>query len=119
MLTIENGTAEETDELEEHVLLLGGEFVPASVLSAAFDFRGVKTLPHIGLEPVGGSDEAAGTSALLGGLLPELPCWHLLGCGRLGLFHLSVGVPVGVDVLDQTVVESAVLVASVTLEKEF
>ena len=72
-LTIEDGTSEEAQELDEQVLLLGRDFVPAESLPAALDFAVAETLLDVGLEHFLGHN----TGILVGSLLrvagaPEL-----------------------------------------------
>ncbi|TLD30651.1 hypothetical protein PspLS_02350 [Pyricularia sp. CBS 133598] len=82
--TIKNGTLEETDELEKHVLLLGGKLVPSRVLASPLNLEGVKTGRDVGVEPLGGGVEVR--KALGGALgLPESPPWGLLHVLRLEL----------------------------------
>lgn len=77
-LTVENGTSEETQELEEEVLLLGGDLVPAEALAAGLDIVVGDTLLDIGVEPVVRNVEVGvGVAALSRTtLLPEL--WWML-----------------------------------------
>jgi len=73
--TVKNGTLEVRKKLEEHVLLLGSEFVVTGLLATHLDFAVGKTLPHVGVHPLLGSLEAIDTWATIHGLslLPELP----------------------------------------------
>jgi hypothetical protein len=106
LLTIENRTSEETEELDEQVLLLGGDFVPTVALAASLDLVGGETLLDVGLEHLLG-DEARVSSSSVGRVAraPELPPGRRLGgisgvgVGSLGV--LSLGVSVGRDVLLQ------------------
>lgn len=71
LLTIQNGTTEVTDELNEDVGLLSSQLVPATLLTARLNVRGAQTGTHVGLEPLIGA-----LPALLNGvalLAPELP----------------------------------------------
>ncbi|TLD16715.1 uncharacterized protein PgNI_01314 [Pyricularia grisea] len=72
-----NGTLEETNELEKHVLLLGGELVPSRVLASPLNLEGVKTGRNVGVEPLSGGVEVR---KALGGTLgpPESPPGGLL-----------------------------------------
>jgi len=64
-LTIKDGTGEEAQELDEQVLLLSRDFVPAESLPTGLDIMVAETLLDIGLEPVFRHN----TSILVGGLL--------------------------------------------------
>lgn len=98
---VENGTTEETNELENHVLLLSGQFVPAGGLAPPLDLHGVEAVSEFGVEPVCGGDEVA--ELLARSSTSSLPPWLLfLDCLLLDL-DLGVGVPVSVNVPDQTV----------------
>lgn len=99
MLTIEDGTSEETEELDEQVLLLGGDFVPTEALAALLDIVVGDTLLDVGLEPLVGHGAIGGRATLglaepglLGLLISTL---ILLGLG-------SLGISVGGDVLLQS-----------------
>lgn len=112
-LTIEDGTSEETEELEEQVLLLGGDFVPAVTLTADLNLVGGDTLLDIGLEHLVGDESRVGTSGVARvARAPELPPGLALagissvGLGGLGI--VSLGISVGRDVL----LQSSVLVWS-------
>jgi len=74
-LTVENRTLEVRKELEEHVLLLGGEFVVTGLLATSLDFAVGKTLPHVGVHPLLWRLEGLESWATIDGLslLPELP----------------------------------------------
>lgn len=102
--TVKNGTLEETDELEKHVLLLGGKLVPSRVLASPLDLEGVKTGRDVGVEPLGGGVEVR---KALGSALgpPESPPWGLLHLFALELLLALVlaRIPVGVDVADKSV----------------
>lgn len=104
-LTIEDRTSEETEELDEQVLLLGGDFVPAVALAALLDFRAGDTLLDVGLEPLVGHG-AIGGRATLGLAEPGLLGLLISTLVRLGLG--SLGISVGGDVL----LQSSVLVWS-------
>lgn len=71
--TVEDRTSEEAQELEEQVLLLRGDFVPAEALPASLNLVFGDTLLDIGVEQllrdVAGIFAGAG---FLGALLPEL-----------------------------------------------
>lgn len=73
-LTVEDRTSEETQELEEEILLLGGDLVPAETLAAGLDIVVGDTLLDIGVEPVIGNVEVGVRVAALArtALLPEL-----------------------------------------------
>lgn len=82
-----------------HVLFLGSQLVPASVLASALDFGGVETLCDIRVQPVGRSSEVA--RLLAGSLAAALPPGLLLVLFLIFLTSLGVRIPVGVNVLDQ------------------
>jgi hypothetical protein len=103
-LTVQNGTLEVAEELEEHVLLLGGQLVEADTLAAAVDLGALQTLVHVGHEPIFGADEVLAVVLLVAA--PEGPPGPLLLLGHV-LFladaaHGGDGFPaaiaVGVDV---------------------
>ena len=100
MLTIEDGAGEETEELDEQVLLLGGDFVPAVALAALLDFSRGDTLLDVGLEHLLGDGTRVGTSSLLLGteLVPRLLDIVL---NHLSIGVVGLGVSVGRDVLLQ------------------
>lgn len=50
--TVENGTCEEHQELDEHVLFLGGDLVPAVLLASSLNIAVADALLDIGLEQV-------------------------------------------------------------------
>ena len=56
-LTIENRASKVGQEFDEHVLLLGGEFVPSGPPTTALDFAAGQTLVDIGFDPIVGDDE--------------------------------------------------------------
>jgi hypothetical protein len=116
-LTVEDGATEETDELEEHVLLLGDELVPAGELSAALDLGLVQAMVEVGVEPVIGSDKGRQVGARA--LATKLPPRPLLALFRRRLLPVDfrTRVPVGINVLYQTGVERAVLVKRVVWEE--
>ncbi|KAI6876686.1 plasma membrane H+-ATPase Pma1 [Hortaea werneckii] len=62
-------TSEETQELEEQVLLLSDNFVPAELLAALLNLLVGDTLLDVGLEPFLRNGHVLGTSSVL---LPEL-----------------------------------------------
>lgn len=103
-LTIEDGTSEETEELDEQVLLLGGDFVPAVTLTAVLNLVRGDTLLDVGLEHLLG-DEAGVGGGSIGRVArtPEgVPGLALAGISSVGLSGLSIvslGVSVGRDVL--------------------
>jgi hypothetical protein len=51
-LTIENRTSEETQELEEQILLLGSQFVPSSPSATRLNIGVGQTAVHISQEPL-------------------------------------------------------------------
>lgn len=101
-LTIEDRTSEETEELDEQVLLLGGDFVPAVALAALLDFRAGDTLLDVGLEHLLGDGTRVGTSTrrLLGAEL--VPGLLLLLLDNLSIGVVGLGISVGRDVLLQS-----------------
>lgn len=62
--TVEDGTSEEHQELDEQALLLGTDLVPAHTLAAGLNIAVGDTLLDVGLEPLLWHD----TSILVGGL---------------------------------------------------
>jgi hypothetical protein len=68
--TVEDRTSEEHEELDEQVLLLGHDFVPAESFAASLDIGVGETLLDVGVQPFLGN----GASLLSDGglLLPEL-----------------------------------------------
>lgn len=121
-LTIENGSGEETQELEEQVLLLRGQFVPSSLPSSSFDLSCRQTLLPVGLHPlVGGLEAAVGAwrQLLLAELIPLL-LGHIVVDGASDGSSTSISV-VG-DVLHKVTVlaqVAAVVGLSVALELFF
>lgn len=101
-LTIEDRTSEETEELDEQVLFLGGDFVPAVALAALLDFRAGDTLLDVGLEHLlgDGTRVGASTSRLLGAEL--VPGLLLLLLDNLSIGVVGLGISVGRDVLLQS-----------------
>ena len=71
MHTIEDGAGEVRQELEEHVLFLGGQLVPASLLAAQLNIVPLEALLHVGVQPVVGSLEAV-TRGTLGATRPPV-----------------------------------------------
>lgn len=69
--TVEDRALEETQELEEQVLLLGHDLVETELLATRLDIGVSDTLLDVGLEPVVWDDAIAFCGVLLGGL-PEL-----------------------------------------------
>ena len=100
-LTIEDRTSEETEELDEQVLLLGGDFVPAVALAALLDLSRRDTLLDVGLEHLLGDGTRVGTSSLLLGteLVPRL--LNIL-LDNLSVGVVGLGISVGRDVLLQS-----------------
>jgi hypothetical protein len=98
---VENGTAEEANELENHVLLLSAQFIPAGALASPLDLHVVEAVPKLSVEPVRGSDEVA--LLLARSSTASLPPWLLLLDWLLLDIDLGVGVSVGVDIPDQAV----------------
>jgi hypothetical protein len=68
--TVEDRTSEEHEELDEQVLLLGHDLVPAESLAAGFDIGVGETLLDVGVQPLCG--DGAGLLDDDGLLLPEL-----------------------------------------------
>jgi hypothetical protein len=68
--TVEDRTSEEHEELDEQVLLLGHDFVPAESLAAGLDISVGKTLLDVGGQPL--IRDSASLLVDLGLLLPEL-----------------------------------------------
>jgi hypothetical protein len=68
--TVENRTSEEHEELDEQVLLLGHNLVPAESLAASFDISVGETLLDVGVQPFLGNN--TGLLSDGGLLLPEL-----------------------------------------------
>lgn len=84
-----------------HVLLLGGQLVPPGVLASPLNLHGVETFLHVGVEPISGSDEVA--VLLSGPFTASFPPWFVLFFRLLFLHYFSVGIPVCIDVPDETV----------------
>lgn len=63
--TVKNGTSEEHQELDEQVLLLGGDLVPAEALSPLLHGVVVDTLLDVGVEPLVRDDASIFVSGLL------------------------------------------------------
>jgi len=63
-LTIEDRASEEHQELDEQVLLLRGNLVPAEAFPAVLDIRVRDTLLDVGLEPVFRDDASVLVSGL-------------------------------------------------------
>jgi hypothetical protein len=63
-LTIENRTGEVREELEEDVLLLGGQLVPSGLLATGLDIVCLEALLHVGGKPLVGGLEAIARGAL-------------------------------------------------------
>jgi hypothetical protein len=106
-LTIKDGTSEETEELDEQVLLLGGDFVPAVALATGLNLVRRDTLLDVGLEHLLGNEAGVGGGCVLGvARAPEgVPRLALASIGGVGLSGISVGelgVPVGRNVLLQS-----------------
>lgn len=122
-LTIEDRTSEETEELDEQVLLLGGDLVPAEALAAGLDIAVGDTLLDVGLEPLLGDNTGVATGGL-GGVAraPELPPGLALagvgGVGGLALGGASLGISVGRDVLLQSSVLVWPVVRTVAVKAE-
>ena len=76
--TVENGTLEKTEELEEHVLLLGCELVITGMFSSVGHVGLAQTLPHVGVHPFFRCHELSFGTLLLLLLLPEFPGRGLL-----------------------------------------
>lgn len=110
-LTIEDRTSEETEELDEQVLLLGGDFVPTVALAALLNLVRGDTLLDVGLEHLVGDEAGVSTSGLARvARAPELPPGlALAGVGSVGLSILS-GVGLGVSVGRDVLLQSSVLV---------
>jgi hypothetical protein len=98
---VEDRTTEEANELENHVLLLRGQFVPTGALTSPLDLHVVEAVPKLGVEPVRGGDEVA--LFLASSSATSLPPWLLLLDCLLLDINLGVGIPVGVDIPDQAV----------------
>lgn len=88
--TVKNGTREEGQELQEHVLLLGGDFVPAEALAARLDIVGRDTLLDVGVEPLLGDNAGILVITALLAALPELQR-ELLACDALRCDERRVG----------------------------
>lgn len=69
------------------------------MLASALNFGGVETLCDVRVQPVYGSDEVA--RLLAGSLAAALPPGLALWLFFIFLSSLGVGIPVGVNVLDQ------------------
>jgi hypothetical protein len=69
--TVENGTSEEHQELDEQVLLVGGDLVPAKLLATRLNVVRGDTLANVGGKPFLGHDSISALGGLLV-LLPEL-----------------------------------------------
>ena len=103
--TIENRAGEERQELEEHILLLGGDFIVAEALATALNVTLGEALLDVGFEPI-----VRDLARILdgGGFAPKLPP-RLLGVrvarggGGIGLVLLGgeLGVTVGGNVFLQ------------------
>ena len=75
-LTIENGTTEVTNELEEDVGLLSNQLVPAGLLATRLNVGRAQTTAKVGLEPlIGGNETILDTT---GTTTTELPPGLLL-----------------------------------------
>jgi hypothetical protein len=103
-LTIEDRTCEETEEFDEQVLLLCGDFVPSIALAAGLNLMRRDPLPDVSLEQLF-RDEAGVCS---GGMLrvvrtpegvPRLALANIRGVGLSGLVVVSLGIFVGRNVL--------------------
>jgi len=71
--TVKNWASEEHQELDEQVLLLGGDFVPAHASPAGLNIVVGDTLLDVGIEPVVGYDAIVLVSCLAGSAgTPEL-----------------------------------------------
>lgn len=84
--TVKNRTSEEHEELDEQVLLVGGDLVPAKLLAARLDIRRGDTLADVGGEPLIGDGSVLSLDGSGFALLPELwglsvfrrSQWHVL-----------------------------------------
>jgi hypothetical protein len=118
-LTIEDGTSEETEELDEQVLLLGGDFVPTVALATGLNLVRGDTLLDVGLEHLLGDEAGVGGGCVARvARAPEgVPRLALASIGGVGLSSIGIGglgVPVGRNVLLQSsvLVWRCLLVAS-------
>lgn len=107
--TIENWALEETNELEEEILLLSSQLVPSRLSSASLDISAAETSLHVGGEPVIWSLETGSRSlSLLLATEEALLLWLLHAGARGG--GASTPVAVGRDVTDKVAVLSHILV---------
>lgn len=56
-LTVKNRTPEVSEELDEHVRLLGRKLVPSRLLASGLDISGGQTAADVGLNPFFGADK--------------------------------------------------------------
>jgi len=84
VLTVQNGTTEVTNELDEEVGLLSDQLVPATLLATGLDVGRAQTGAHVSLKPLFGALPAFFDA--VAGLAPELPpgLLALLGAGSGG-----------------------------------